>query len=144
MTVNHQLAEQLKKLSDRGMRLTEQRKAMICLLLNSARPLSAVDIYQEMEKEFNGLSYGTVYQNIKLFKELLIIESFVLADEVRFRVINREKPMYYLICMDCERTIPVDVQPEELGLPMPTKSFQPVSYKLDVYGYCVDCNTLNH
>lgn len=54
---HHELKEQFSRLARRGFRLTEQRKAMIDLILNSARPLSAIDIYQKMEKRFMGLSY---------------------------------------------------------------------------------------
>lgn len=141
---HHDLQEQFKKLASKGMRLTEQRKAMIDLILNSAKPLSAIDIYQKMEKQFMGLSYGTVYQNIKLFSELMIIESFVLGDEVRFRIIDRENPKYHLICVDCERSVPIDLVTERFGLPTLTNSFKPISYKLDVYGYCTECILMNH
>lgn len=141
---HHDLQEQFKKLSSKGMRLTEQRKAMIDLILNSAKPLSAIDIYQKMEKQFMGLSYGTIYQNIKLFIELMIIESFVLGDEVRFRIIDRENPKYHLICVDCEKSVPIDLVTERFELPTLTNSFKPISYKLDVYGYCTDCILMNH
>lgn len=127
----------------KGSKLTEQRKAIIHLIQESTRSLSAIDIYQKLEKTFLGLSYGTVYQNIKLFTELMIIESFVLGKEVRYRMIDPEHPKYHLICVNCERTIPIDAKTERFDLPMVTETFRPISYKLDVYGYCTACS-LNH
>lgn len=138
-----ELIVQFSKLSSKGIRLTEQRKAMIELILKTAKPLSAIDIYRNMAKGFNGLSYGTVYQNIKLFIELMIIESFVLGEEVRFRLIDRDYPKYHLICVDCEQTIPIDAQTERFNLPIVTNRFQPISHKLDVYGYCTACNIMH-
>lgn len=137
------MKEPFQKLVMKGSKLTEQRKAMIHLILESARPLSAIDMYQRLEKQFTGLSYGTVYQNIKLFIELKIIESFVLGDEVRYRMIDPEHPKYHLICVDCERTIAINAKTERFELPMVTNSFTPISYKLDVFGYCTACR-LNH
>ena len=137
------LEESFRKLAMKGSKLTGQRKSMIQLIQESARPLSAIDIYQELEKKFLGLSYGTVYKNIKLFTELMIIESFVLGEEVRYRMMDPEHPKYHLICVDCERTIPIDAKTERFDLPKVTDSFKPISYKLDVYGYCTACSS-NH
>ena len=68
-------------------------------------------------------------------------EKRVLADEIRYRIIDKDHPKYHVICMDCEKTTPVDVEPGQFGLPLP-QQFQFVSYKLDVYGYCLNCSTL--
>jgi Fur family transcriptional regulator, zinc uptake regulator len=140
---HQQLLEQFRKLASTGMRVTEQRKAMIALILYAARPLSAVDIYQKLEKQFSGLSYGTVYLNIKRFMDSMIIEPFVLGDEVRFRIVDQDHPKYHLICVDCEKTIPIDAITERFEFPVITESFKPISYKFDVYGYCTACNALH-
>ncbi|NOV00617.1 Fur family transcriptional regulator [Paenibacillus planticolens] len=142
---NHEtnLISQLSKLAKHRLRLTGQRKAMIELVMHSNKPLTAVDMYHSLEQRFPGLSYATVYQNIKLFIELRILESFILGDEVRFRICtDQEHPRYHLICMDCERTFSLDMKMERMRFPLKSKGFQPISYKFDVYGYCTDCRDL--
>ncbi|MGG1517031.1 Fur family transcriptional regulator [Paenibacillus oryzisoli] len=135
---------QLSKFTEHRLRLTEQRKAMIELVLHSHKPLTALDMHHILEQRFPGLSYATVYQNIKLFIELQIFESFILVDEVRFRICtDQEHPRYHLICMDCEKTVSLDVNTERMRLPIKSKNFQPISYKFDVYGYCTDCRALH-
>jgi Fur family zinc uptake transcriptional regulator len=141
MTKQRQLEWLLNQLFKRGLRVTQQRKKMLELVLRSKRPLTAMEIYESMEKLFNGLSLGTIYQNIKLFQKIQLIEPFILADEIRYRIMDKEHPKYYVTCMDCEKSTPVDFEPEQLVLPLP-RQFHLVSYKLDVYGYCPECDAL--
>lgn len=60
----------IAKLVHHGARITEQRKKLIHLLASCERPLSAMEIYQELERSFPRMSFGTVYQNIKLLGRL--------------------------------------------------------------------------
>lgn len=140
MADQKQLNEFLNHLLKQGLRVTEQRKALLNFALSFGRPFSAIEMYQQMDAKFHGLSYGTVYQNLKLFSELRMIEAFAMANEVRYRVIDRTQPQLHFICMDCESTIHVDFNPNQSDLPTP-QSFKSVNYKLDVFGYCVDCSS---
>jgi Fe2+ or Zn2+ uptake regulation protein len=134
-----QLDELLNYMLRQGLRITAQRKVMLGLILRFKRPFTAMQLYQAMEKKFHGLSYGTVYQNLKLLRKLRIIDTVAISNEVRYRVIYQVQPQFHFICMDCEKTIPVDFNPVQAGLPLP-EHFQSVNYQLDVFGYCTDCN----
>lgn len=131
--------ELLRKLTENGHRITEQRKCLLMLLLETERPLSAMEIYQDMANEFAGLSYGTVYQNIKLFSELKLIEPFAFANEVRFRLADVERPHYHLICQACGKMISVQFDPNQLKLFLP-ENFQLFNYQLDIFGQCGTCH----
>lgn len=137
-----QLGELLSHMFKQGLRITAQRKVMLELILRFQRPFTAMELYQAMGKTFHGLSYGTVYQNLKLFSKLRIIETFAMANEVRYRVIDREQPQFHFICMDCEKTIMVDFNPAQVVFPLPQR-FHSVNYQLDVFGYCMDCSIPN-
>lgn len=131
--------ELLNDILRHGHRVTSQRKVMLDLILSFMRPFTAVELYQAMAKTFRGVSYGTIYQNLKLFSKLRIIETFALANEVRYRVIDRAQPQFHFICMDCERTILIDFNPAQVALPFPQR-FHSINYQLDVFGYCTDCS----
>lgn len=131
--------ELLRDMLKNGFRVTEQRKAMLQLVLQYKQPFSAIELYHEMEKHFRGLSYGTVYQNLKMFAKLRVVETFAVNNEVRYRLVERRQPKLHLICMECNDTIFVDIHPAQLEM-LPDRSFTTVDYKLDVFGYCPDCS----
>ncbi|MFC4601897.1 Fur family transcriptional regulator [Cohnella hongkongensis] len=139
MQKKEQLDELLNHMLQHGFRITAQRKVMLDLILRFERPFTAMELHQTMEKEFQGLSYGTVYQNLKLYSKLRFIETFAMANEVRYRFIDREQPQFHFICMDCEKTIMVDFNPAQVELPLPQR-FHLVNYQLDVFGYCMECS----
>ena len=128
----------LNEMLQQGFRITAQRKAMVDLVLNYKRPFTAVELYREMAKRFRGVSYGTIYKNLKIFGAMRVIETFAMANEIRYRVIDRAQPQLHFICMDCEKTIPVDFNPAQVQLALPMR-FHTVNYQLDVFGYCADC-----
>lgn len=138
MRKNAQLHELLNHMLEQGLRVTAQRKEIFALILHFEHSFTAMDMHQTMEKKFPGLSYGTVYQNLKLYTKLRFIETFAMKNEVRYRYINREQPQFHFICMDCEKTILVDFNPAQVELPLPQR-FRSVNYQFDVFGYCIDC-----
>ncbi|MGE7225692.1 Fur family transcriptional regulator [Paenibacillus glucanolyticus] len=135
---SRQLDKLIDYLVDQRVRITTQRRFMLDLVVSLNRPFSAMELYQAMEQTFQGLSYGTVYRNLELYKNLRIIETFALDNELRYRLIDHVQPQLHFICMDCKQTIPMSFDPEQMLLPEPQR-FQSLNYKIDVFGYCMDC-----
>lgn len=125
-------------LAENSVRITAKRTFLLDLIVRLDRPFSAIEVYQMMEKNFPGLSYGTVYRNLELYKKYRIIEVFALGNELRYRVIDHIRPQLHFICMDCKHTIPLTFDPEQMKLPKP-EQFRSMNYKIDVFGYCMDC-----
>ncbi|MFC5471226.1 Fur family transcriptional regulator [Cohnella suwonensis] len=90
MRKHDQYQEAIRELVKHGLRVTMQRKSLIALILQSRRPLTAMELYQRMEQSFKGMSYGTVYLNIKLYKDLGFIEPTLVDEEVCYRTSFRE------------------------------------------------------
>lgn len=142
MSLSERLNQIIQKLNQKGIRVTQQRKKLAFLFLQTHRFLSSVELYSEMSKYYPGLSYNTVYRNVRLFKELNIIEHFSFEDGIRFRINCQEQDHYHLICLGCETTIPIDFSHQELQIGLPDR-FNPVKYKFDIYGYCLECSNEN-
>jgi Fe2+ or Zn2+ uptake regulation protein len=134
------IQELLDDLPKHGLRVTAQRKFMLNLVLSYNRSFAATELYHDMGKKFNGLSYGTVYRNLKLFSKLQFVETFAVAHEVRYRIVERRQPKFHFICLDCKNTFFVDINLSELLTLLP-QSFRSVSYKLDIFGYCLNCSS---
>ncbi len=129
-----------RKLTEKGLRITEQRKGMLKLLLQAEHPLTATEIYQVMSVEFAGLSHGTVYQNIKLFSELQLLESFAVGNELRFRLVDMNQPQCHIICQDCGKMVSIGFDPGQLQLMLP-HNFQLYNFHFDILGQCEICKT---
>ncbi|MBN2981937.1 transcriptional repressor [Cohnella algarum] len=50
-------------------------------------------------------------KTLKLFQNIQVIEFFVFADEIRYRMMKKEHPKYHVICIGCETTMTVKRQP---------------------------------
>lgn len=138
LELSKQLEEWMIYLVEHGVRITPQRKFLLNLVLIINRPFSAMEMYKEMEKSFPGLSYGTVYRNLELYKSLNIIEVFILDLDLRYRLIDQVQPQLHYTCMNCKQTIPMSFNPQLMELPKP-REFRSMKYKVDIFGYCTDC-----
>ena len=74
MTVsNLQLEAAINKLKA-GVCITPQRHAVLEYLLTSIYP-TADEIYRALEKQFLNMSVATVYNNLRILKELGLVKS---------------------------------------------------------------------
>lgn len=133
-------AEQIIQLmADRGMRITEQRRSLAALFADGDGYLTPKDVYDHMGKLYPGLSFDTVYRNLRLMHDMGVLEQFVFEDGIKFRVrCKEEHHHHHVICMQCMKTYPVVFCPmnELSGLP---PEFEVVKHKFEIYGYCKDC-----
>lgn len=133
-------AEQIiQVMANRGLRITDQRKTLAKLFAEAKGYLTPKDVYEYMGKQYSGLSFDTVYRNLRVMNEMGILEQFVFEDGVKFRVhCQQHQHHHHLFCLGCEKTLPIDYCPMTLieGVP---DDFQVVKHKFEVYGYCPDC-----
>jgi Fur family transcriptional regulator, zinc uptake regulator len=131
----------LELMTEQGMRITDQRKTLAKLFTDADGYLTAKDVYEHMNQLYNGLSFDTVYRNLRVMHEMGILEQFVFEDGIKFRVhCQGHEHHHHLFCLSCEKTIPLVYCPMDKldGVP---ESFQIIRHKFEVYGYCADCRT---
>jgi Fur family zinc uptake transcriptional regulator len=131
--------EIIDMMSKQGLRITDQRRALAELFAAEGGHLTPKDVYEYMEKRYAGLSFDTVYRNLRLMHEMGVLEQFVFEDGIKFRVhCNEHHHHHHLICMGCDRTVPIVFCPmgEIEGVP---DTFEVVQHKFEIYGYCQDC-----
>jgi len=128
-------------MSQQGMRITEQRKTLARLFTEEDKSYSPKDVYDYMEQHYPGLSFDTVYRNLRMLHDLGVLEQFMLEEGVKFKLnCAADQHHHHLICLDCEKTISFDYcpMPEIPNLPEP---FRIVTHKFELYGYCQTCDT---
>lgn len=132
----------LEAMSRKGWRITAQRKRLARLFASTERYLSPLDVHAYMKEEYPGVSYDTVYRNLRLLSdgENAVLEHFHFNDSVRFKARCLIHHHHHIICLSCERTYTFDFCPMDdvSGLP---KQFRVLNHRFEVYGYCQDCQS---
>ena len=130
----------LKHLREKGVRITETRKAVIDFIIQSHDHPSADMIYQALLPAFPNMSLATVYNNHKV----LIDEGFVSELKVR-----NDTTTYYdfmghqhlnVICEKCGRIADMDLDlPDVQQEAADQTGYQITKSQMVVYGICPDC-----
>lgn len=129
----------LQRMAEKGMRITDQRRTLARLFSETQGYLTPKDVYEYMNRQYSGLSFDTVYRNLRLMHELGVLEQFVFEEGIKFRLhCDEHEHHHHLFCINCEKTIPLIYCPMERlhGVP---DTFQVVKHKFEVYGYCEHC-----
>ncbi|MDU2242546.1 MAG: transcriptional repressor, partial [Paenibacillus sp.] len=92
-----------------------------------------------MGKEYSGLSFDTVYRNLRVMEELGVLEQVVFEDGLKFRAScsSEGHHHHHMICLQCEKTYPIHFCP--MPLTDAPEQFQVVKHKFEVFGYCKNC-----
>ena len=130
----------LQSMAQKGMRITEQRKAMVQQFIDCQGFLTAKDVYVQLEKAYPGVSFDTVYRNLRLLVDMQVIETVQFEDGVKFRMScgDCHEHHHHFICTVCEATFPYEVCPVDLDVPAP-QGFKITNHKFEIYGLCASC-----
>lgn len=132
-------AQMLRVMAEQGLRITEQRRSLARLFAGAEGYLTPKEVYEGMEREYPGLSFDTVYRNLRVMEELGVLEQTMFEDGVRFKVhCGGQEHHHHLICLACERTLPLHYCPMPDLAELP-ESFQIVRHKFEIFGYCREC-----
>ena len=66
----------IKILKDNGLKYTKKREDMINIFVNEDKYINAKYIQQQLDNDYPGISFDTIYRNLHLFKDLNIMASF--------------------------------------------------------------------
>jgi Fur family ferric uptake transcriptional regulator len=117
----------IEKLTNaKNIKLTNARKAILEILVNSDKPLSYEDIKNELS-----MDKATFYRNITKFEEENIISSFESNDKKRYFEILKTKHSHF-ICTECSK---IECIHEKLNLNLQ-------NYQIDniiIKGICPNC-----
>ncbi|GAE92849.1 zinc uptake regulation protein ZUR [Gracilibacillus boraciitolerans JCM 21714] len=130
--------EALDILKGKGYKYTEKRRHIIDFFVNENRYRTAKDLLENMEPNYDGISFDTIYRNLHLFDQLEILESTELNGEKHFRLKCAHQHHHHFICKNCGITkeiqhCPMDEISQEL------KHYMVDDHKFEIYGFCPTC-----
>jgi len=79
MSATH-LQDALDTLKTTGVRITPQRHAILEYLIQSMAHPTADEIYKALEGRFPNMSVATVYNNLRVFREVGLVKELTYGD----------------------------------------------------------------
>lgn len=130
----------LTKLREAGVRMTPQRHAILSYLLETMSHPTVDEIYKSLEGKFPNMSVATIYNNLRLFKDVGLVRELTYGD-ASSRYDANMSAHYHAVCIHCgmvkdfHYSSLTDVEKEASV----NTGFQVTSHRLEVYGLCENC-----
>ena len=130
----------IDKLKKENIRITPQRQEMISILKGTKHHFTAEDIYQKLIKQFPSVSIATVYNNLKLFVSLGLVNELQFGEGLsKFEWIENDH--YHIVCSDCGKIedfhYPQLKEVESFAQDL--SKFKIKNHHLLFYGLCQEC-----
>lgn len=133
------ITEAINIVKNSGYKVTGKREQMLEIFSASNKYITAKELLEEMQEDYPGLSFDTIYRNLSLFNKLGILESTELAGEKHFRyTCSVHDHHHHFICLDCGSTKAIEACPMEF-VREDLKEYMVVDHKFEIYGKCPEC-----
>jgi Fur family ferric uptake transcriptional regulator len=129
-----------------GIKKTKQREAVLEILAHAAAPLSAQDIGMQLEKEEQAVWLSTVYRILEMFTEKgIAVRTSVPGSDMTYYELKSPTHRHYAVCVDCHKIVALDNCPmAEFEPQLSDGDFRVLGHRIEMYGYCKDCDRRNH
>ena len=100
----------LEVMRTQGFKYTKKREAMLTYLMEADKYVPAKDVYEFMNATYTGISYDTIYRNLKDFSDLHLLEETEWDGEKKFRFHcadtghGHHHHHHHFICTSCGAT----------------------------------------
>lgn len=132
--------EAMNLLCEKGYKTTKRRKDILTYFYEADGYRTAKDLNEYMESLYKGISFDTVYRNLRLYDELGILETTELHSEKHFRMKCAHHHHHHFICNDCGKTKKINICPmDEVESMLANYTIE--GHKFEIYGLCPMCKT---
>lgn len=134
------LKSALETLKERGVRMTPQRHAILAYLYQTDLHPTADDIYKALEGNFPNMSVATVYNNLKAFKDIGLVQELTFGDNSsRFEITKTLH--YHVLCTECSHIEDLEYPcvSDIEGLAEERTGFKVNYHRVEVLGLCPSC-----
>lgn len=137
-------AEEILKnyISEKGLRNTHQRNAILKAFLAARRHITAEDLLEIVREKNPEISYATVHRHLRVICECGLAEEIKIGNQkARFEQKLGHEHHDHLICTKCSKFIEIhEDRIEELQDKLAeANNFLPLRHKLEIYGICSNC-----
>jgi|LSQX01.2.fsa_nt_gb Fur family ferric uptake transcriptional regulator len=133
-------------LRQEGLKYTKQRASILRILTESEQPVSAEQVFMELQKNSVNANLSTVYRILESFaSKSIVVKANIGSDTKALFEMNSSVHKHRMICMNCKRMTSIEGCPlEEYEKMLEEKmGFDVTGHKLEIYGYCEKCKVKN-
>ena len=126
-------------LREKGLRVTEQRKAILEVLASAESPISAEEAFAQLPSESCDLV--TAYRCLEQFEKINVVQRGVRENGTKVYCIGHgHDHHHHLTCRNCGRTERIDVCiGEELEESAKYFGLVEIAHFMEVFGTCPSC-----
>jgi len=130
-----------KQLSMEGRRSTAQPRLLLDLIHQADGHLDADELYRRAREQGSSISLSTVYRNLKLFKDLALIEERHFVEEHHHYEAKVVTEHHHLVCLGCGEVVEfksplTENMKRNVGR---RKEFLVTNAEIHLMGYCSRC-----
>lgn len=126
-----------------NIKKTKQRAEIFRILAAAREPMSAVDIYKQLQSDMGKENYAisTVYRVLGVFEEKgYVVKASLTGSEMAYYEWRQGQHRHYAVCLKCHKLVPLAACPlEHKGMQAGVQDFTVTGHKLELYGYCKEC-----
>lgn len=130
-------------LAAKNLKHSQQRLHVLDIFSESAKHLTAEEIYRSAKKKHPGIGYATIYRTLKLLCEAGLCRELRCEDGLsRYEYQAQDEHHDHLICTKCGMFVEV-VEPEIERLQeklFKANGFYPQRHRMELYGVCRKCS----
>ncbi|MCS7031079.1 MAG: transcriptional repressor [Gloeomargarita sp. SKYG116] len=129
------LEEAIQRCQALGMRLSQQRRAILELLWQTGEHLSAREIYHRLNAQGQDIGHTSVYQNLDALASQGVIECIERADGRLYGSVS--EPHSHVHCLDTQQIqdVWVELPPELIAQVERETGTKITHYRIDFFGY---------
>lgn len=138
--LDNKLQVAIERLKKSGVRITPQRHAVLEYLLTSMSHPTADEIYKALEEKYPNMSVATVYNNLRILREIGLIKELTYGDDSS-RFDSNMNDHYHIICEDCGKIVDFHYPTldEIESLAEKVSGFNISHHRMELYGKCEEC-----
>ncbi len=121
--------------------MTPQRELIFRAFFELERNVSAEELYEKVKEKDSSIGFSTVWRNLKLICKVGLAQEINIGDGITRYDRLTKVPHGYLFCLSCKKTIEfnVDQVVGVLAQAATDHKFKNKGFKIEVQGYCKDC-----
>ena len=128
-----------------GFKKTHQRIDIFLVLYHSDSPLSAAEIFRQLNEDQpqEKYAFSTVYRNLLAFEKAgIVIKSVLSTEDNAVYELKKSTHKHYAVCIKCHKKLPIKTCPlhdisETVTNALP--DFQITGHQLEILGICREC-----
>ena len=135
------LQDLMDRVRQRGLRLTQQRRAVLQALYELDGHASAETVHRRIKEQRRTVDLSTIYRTMERFRDAGILSQTDLGQGCALFEIMRDHPHHHLICQACGRVVDLDhgyLDPLARAIRRDLK-FEPILVHMAIFGLCPEC-----